>query len=102
MAQRKPVVELVPERVIDCSHEGCRFGSIARIWTATGWANVCKSHYETTEPAFRRSDSPTVVAIRNAYLKRTETISKSREPGSDDDPDEYALLMEELERRAQA
>ena len=80
-------------------------GAICRLWTATGWANVCRSHYSKVETVPRRSESLTVREIREAYLKsaharRGGSIPPAqvigellpREPG--DDREDLALGIE--------
>ena len=32
--------------VVDCAHANCSAPAICRIKTKTGWANVCKNHYD--------------------------------------------------------
>ena len=34
-----------PVKVIACCFDGCPEGAICRIFTKTGWANVCRTHY---------------------------------------------------------
>mgnify|MGYP001614208056 CR=1 FL=1 len=54
---------------VACCYLPCMENAIARVWTATGWANVCWPHYEKVKTAPRRSESLTVRENREAYLK---------------------------------
>lgn len=101
--------------VIACCVEMCPEGAICRIFTKTGWANVCRTHYPTIERASYSVNSPVMKAARAAYEKsydyrrrhglekvapsdrsaleaelaevkrRMEAAAPQREPGQDDD-----------------
>jgi len=85
--------------VIACCFQGCADGAICRLWTKTGWANVCRTHYGKVETVPRKVESVVTLEIREAYEKSAHfrrqhggeavpgTIGAAlpREPGSDDD-----------------
>lgn len=88
---------------IQCCVDGCQNSANVRVWTKTGWANVCARvnanqvgvfHYETIEIVPRRTCTPFMEECREAYAKamgRGVVIPGAlknilpREPGSDDD-----------------
>ena len=61
---------------VSCSYDGCFKGANVRVWTRTGWANVCPLHYETVERVPRVSNNPTVQKIREAHQRRRATLER--------------------------
>lgn len=57
-------------RSVACCYAGCPNNATMRVWTRTGWANVCPVDYEHIEIVPRVSESPIVKKIREAHLKR--------------------------------
>ena len=55
----------------DCAHAECQSSALVRVYTPTGWANLCPEHYAKSE-IYKRppSMSPTCVEIREAYQKK--------------------------------
>lgn len=56
--------------MIACCYAECIAGALCRVWTKTGWANVCLTHY----PKIDRADRPTgkswfEIECRTAYEK---------------------------------
>ena len=111
-AERSVVPESQPRPHIDCCYSGCIDGAICSIFTDTGWANVCLTHYPKVKPS-KKSYAPNSLAVieaRRAYenspdYRRKHGIARSvedrsaleaelatvrekmssfREPGSDD------------------
>ena len=76
-------------RQAECCIALCDAPALCRVWTTTGWANVCPGCYPKIERAPRRSESLTVQESREAYTRRRELLEQirqpSREPGSDDE-----------------
>jgi len=62
-----------PVRSISCCFAGCANSATIRVWTRTGWANVCEADYGRIETVPRVSNNPTVQAIRDAYQRRRAT-----------------------------
>jgi len=60
-------------RPISCCFAGCANNATIRVWTRTGWANVCEADYGRVEIVPRVSTNPTVQAIREAYQRRKAT-----------------------------
>ena len=61
--------DFAPRAVIACCFSNCAEGAICRVFTPTGWANVCKSHYPKIELS-KKSYAPTNQAVlegRRAY-----------------------------------
>lgn len=54
---------------IDCCMDGCQRGALVRVFTKTGWANVCETHYPEVDVEPRVNRNPTCEAIREAYRK---------------------------------
>ena len=55
--------------VIACCYSNCAEGAICRVFTPTGWANVCRTHYPTIELS-KKSYAPANRAVsegRKAY-----------------------------------
>jgi hypothetical protein len=52
---------------IQCCFAGCATSALVRVWTKTGFANVCTGHYGSIEIAYKRNDSPHLEALRKAY-----------------------------------
>ena len=69
--------DLKPLPRVDCCFVGCEIPALARVFTNTGWANVCTEHYPQLRNVPRVSHSVQCEAIRKGY--------KRREPGSDDE-----------------
>ena len=114
MAGKPKFVESTPRPYIACCFAGCPECAICRIFTDTGWANVCLTHYPKIKPS-KKSYCPenlTVKEARRAYeasphyrarhggvvakteeraaleaelAKVKERMAGFREPGSDDD-----------------
>jgi len=110
-----------PVRVISCCFSSCLDGAICRIFTKTGWANVCRGHYRQVarEAGGYMPRSETAAAIRKIYegsyhYRRKHGQEKSpaersqldveleamrqrmqagRQPGQDDEPVEYTPDM---------
>lgn len=56
--------------MIACCFAGCGEGAICRVWTKTGWANVCKAHYPSIDRVpLLQSMSPRSVECREAYKR---------------------------------
>ena len=55
---------------IACGYEVCQREAICRIWTSTGWLNVCLEHYKTGPNVNRVSTSAHMVELREAYQRR--------------------------------
>ena len=76
-----------------CCFAGCGVPALARVFTDTGWANVCVEHYPQikTKPYIQRS--PVVEEVLAAYRKSKAYRDKNpfidgevvREPGVDDE-----------------
>ena len=99
---------------IQCCFQGCAEASICRIFTKTGWANVCRTHYPQVKesPKGYGYDSPTVVEARKAYersplyrrLKGGEAVPGTigaivpRQPGEDAEEPALGIKVDDLER----
>ena len=60
-----------PERPhVACCFAGCGSSALARVWTSTGWANVCLDCYPRINTVNRPSESPFVKERRDVYLNR--------------------------------
>ena len=89
MAAKSRPVEVKPRPFIGCGYETCQREAVCRVWTKTGWLNVCLSHYQTTPVASRRSESDTVREIREAYQARL--AAKETPPPAFDELEEKLL-----------
>lgn len=58
-----------PVKMISCCIDMCHEGAICRIFTDTGWANVCRSHYPSIARAAKSYsyNSAACAAGRKAY-----------------------------------
>jgi len=56
-----------PPVLIACCFANCPEGAICRMYTKTGWANVCLTHYPKLETVPLRSNAPHIAAARKAY-----------------------------------
>jgi len=58
-----------PVKVIACCWSSCLEGAICRVFTKTGWANVCRTHYPKIELSDKSyaGDSLVMKEIREAY-----------------------------------
>ena len=85
---------------IQCCVEGCPNSANVRVWTKTGWANVCARvnasdigtfHYEQIQQVPRVTHNPYLDALRAARRNGPKNIPEAigniipREPGADDD-----------------
>lgn len=89
---------------IQCCFEGCKNSANVRMFTKTGWVNVCarvdrtdavnEYHYEKIERVNRRANTIVMDEYREAYAKArgrgivvlgAVKTFLPREPGSDDD-----------------
>ena len=61
-----------PSVGIQCAHSDCSINAKIRVWTRTGWANVCLVHYETAEILPRVSHSPAVERMRKKVRQWVE------------------------------
>jgi hypothetical protein len=108
MAARKtrsgvPVMPAQPRPHIQCCFQNCPNPANVRLWTATGWANVCAYvglgdratfHYTKVERVPRIVSSPFVDECRAAFAKsraashlpknQVGKLLKDRVPGEDD------------------
>jgi hypothetical protein len=91
----KPKVEDKPERIIDCCIGLCSQRAVCRVWTKTGWANVCTAHYRVIETVPRRSESPLLEQMRKGVRFRTKA-KQTREPGSDDEPQKLDEILADM------
>ena len=75
MAGKPRYVESVPRPHIDCCFVGCANSANVRLWTKTGWANVCARvnaleigpfHYEAIEQVPRVTNNYLLDEIRAA------------------------------------
>lgn len=73
MALKKhaPLPDTVLRPTVPCAHDGCAIPALCRVYTPTGWANLCPGHY-ATEPVHRRPAKNNLVCkeIREAYAKK--------------------------------
>jgi len=53
--------------LIPCCFQNCLEGALVRVWTKTGWANVCVTHYPKIETVLRKVDSWQTLEVRKAY-----------------------------------
>lgn len=99
---------------IQCCFAGCPEASICRIFTATGWANVCKTHYPQVKESQKSYayNSPTAVEMREGYqrsfLRRrldggqavpgTIGVIVPRQPGEDPVEPALGIKVDDLER----
>ena len=60
---------VAPRPRVSCCYSSCLNEALVRVWTKTGWANVCEPHFITTESLPRRSESDAVREIREGYEK---------------------------------
>ena len=67
---------------IDCAIEGCPLGARCRVFTKTGWANVCRQHYPTIERIPYIQRSPVVDEIRKAF-ENSRYMQRKLEAGVD-------------------
>ncbi len=58
------------EKVIPCCYVVCGVKAMCRVWTKTGWANVCVPHYSMIEIIPREVHSPAVDEIRRSVNKK--------------------------------
>jgi hypothetical protein len=100
MAGKKPVIEYMPPRHIDCCYVGCQTRATIRVWTATGWGNVCVGHYVDIKTVPRIDTSPVAVATREIYAKRKGGASyyEARKTKADPGPLPIGIPLDELER----
>lgn len=71
---------------IQCCFEGCPNPANVRLFTKTGWVNVCARvdpndktsvyHYEKIERAARRSDNPRSEELREAWRKSPAFLNR--------------------------
>lgn len=59
-----------PEYSTPCCFGGCPNSARVRVFTGTGWADVCLDDYPRLERAPRVSHSPSVTVIQEAYQRR--------------------------------
>ena len=79
MAAKKAEPLFKPEeRIVPCCYVGCGVKAMCRVWTKTGWANVCIPHYSEIEIIPREIHSPAVEEIRKAVSERRDDIEDSR------------------------
>lgn len=92
---------IVPLPHIACSYMGCGTSAVCRVWTKTGWANVCLKHYEVIETVKRPSINLTTQEIKERYAARyIPQIKAERIPGADDEQKSVSDLipLDDLER----
>ena len=88
---------------IDCCFAGCGVPALARVFTDTGWANVCVDHYPQIKAKPYIQPSPVVDEVLKAYRASQAYRNKNslgaigdlmpdrqadaalREPGMDDE-----------------
>ena len=65
---------------VPCAHEGCNVPALCRVWTPTGWANLCVPHY-AEEPVHKRpmKSNPVCNEIREAYQRKVSAPMEERE-----------------------
>lgn len=90
--------------VIACCYSNCIEGAICRVWTKTGWANVCRTHYPRIEIEPRRSGSWYEMDCREAYQKSYAYRRKNGTAPAAGEPEakrlaEMKQLAQELEAR---
>lgn len=69
MAFKKPAFVETPRPHIECCYANCMECAVCRVWTKTGWANVCLIHYPKIEIEPRRTNSWYEMDCREAYSK---------------------------------
>ena len=102
-----PTMPELPRPHIQCCFHGCPNSANVRIWTKTGWVNVCARvdrsdtetiyHYEKVERAPRITHNLVMDDLRAAYRKsaafsgaQDRSVGRyipivKREPGEDDE-----------------
>ena len=98
---------------IQCCVEGCQNSANVKVWTKTGWANVCARvnagdlgtyHYEQIEQVPRVTSNPYMdelrAARRNGPKKIPEAIGNiiPRQPGEDREEPALGIPIDDLER----
>lgn len=61
-------------KTVSCCYAGCPNNAALRVWTSSGWANVCEVDYGSIEIIPRASNNLTVQKIRDAMRNRVESI----------------------------
>ena len=88
-----------PRPIIQCGIAGCANPASVRLFTATGWINVCARvdpkdtqtvyHYETVKTVPYRISNPYLEEVRAAYLNSVSYQNihgpQRSEPGSDNE-----------------
>jgi len=71
---------------IACAYLPCEKPALCRVFTKTGWANVCTDHYGTAQFTRPVANSPVVEEVLKAYHKSKAYAQKmGRDPGEDDE-----------------
>ena len=65
-------------RTVPCCFVGCIEKAMCRVWTKTGWADVCVTHYQEIEIVPRPVHSPAVDEIRKSVSERRDDIAHER------------------------
>lgn len=71
MALKKPEMEVAPIAKAPCCYQNCTVGALCRVWTKTGWADVCLDHYKVIETAPQPCNSLLAREIRELRASRT-------------------------------
>jgi len=96
----------VPHQSDSCCYEGCKLAAASRVWTKTGWANMCASHGAMYSLAKAKEYTgalglKTIAEMRDwirskqigggkhamhgEFKRKLEGPQRQREPGDDDD-----------------
>jgi len=93
-----------PKAHIDCCYAGCTEGAICKVFTKTGWANVCNTHYpklarENAKLSYS-SDSPACIEGRKAWENSPDYRAKHGLPAKKRDDALEAELAAMKDRMA--
>lgn len=88
--------DYVPEKIISCCFANCLEGARCRVYTKTGWANVCLTHYQKIDRVPQpRTMTPFAVACQQAWQNSYEY--RKRHGLQRSAPSDRAAIEAELE-----